>query len=186
MPARCDPDAITELAQRGEAEALDRIAHCYLEHLRGVGRCACSDASSAEDAVQDALVSASTHLGDYRGDGPIEAWLSRMVVNACRAQRRGRKNDPAWNRPLDEAPEAIAEDPHHCVARAQLVEHLGRAVETLSPNDRWLFLMAERKGKNAPELATATNSTPAAVRQRLSRIRRALRSELEMVWRDWS
>ncbi len=184
--ALCDPDAIADLARRGEAEALDRIAHCYLEHLRGVGRCACADPASAEDAVQDAFVAARTHLADYRGEGTIEAWLSRMVVNACRMKRRGRKNDPAWNRPLEDAPEPAVDDAHHCVARGELVEHLGRAIATLSERDRWLFLMTEREGRAAPALAEELGVTPAAVRQRLVRIRRALRAELEPVWREWS
>ncbi|MCA9549818.1 MAG: sigma-70 family RNA polymerase sigma factor [Myxococcales bacterium] len=184
-PATCDSAVITALAREGAPEALDRIAECYLDHLRGVGRCACGDPQGAEDAVQDALVAAKLHLDDFRGEGTIEAWLSRLVVNACHARRRGRKNDPTWNLPLDTAPEPHAEDAHQCVARAQLVDHLARALSTLSERDRWIFLMTEREGWSAPELAEATGCTPAAVRKRLSRIRGALRQELESVWSEW-
>lgn len=45
--------------------------------------------------------------------------------------------------------------------------------------------MTEREGRSAPDVAMQIGATPAAVRQRLVRIRRALRTELEAVWREW-
>lgn len=175
----CDPTAVAELVRRGDTGALDRIAHCYLDHLRRVGRCACRTAPDAEDAVQDALLSAHEHLDRYRGEGTVEAWLSRMVVNACRMRQRGRKNDPAWNRPLDGAPEPHAEDMHECVARRALVERVAAALDDLPALDRQVFLMAEYEGHTAPAIAAHIDKTPDAVRARLTRIRRRLRAAVD-------
>lgn len=50
------------------------------------------DPSSAPDAVQDARLTATERLSQFRGDGSVKAWVSKMVVNACRCQARGRKN----------------------------------------------------------------------------------------------
>ncbi len=47
MSAACDPQAIAALTRDGDPAALDRIASCFLERLRGVGRCACGDAIGA-------------------------------------------------------------------------------------------------------------------------------------------
>jgi RNA polymerase sigma-70 factor (ECF subfamily) len=48
--------------------------------------------SAAEDATQEAYCSAYRQRGSFRGDGPPEAWLQRIVVNAaidhCRRLRR--------------------------------------------------------------------------------------------------
>lgn len=186
MTNACDPEAIAALTQGGDPAAIDRIASCFLERLRGVGRCACGDATSAEDAVQDTLVSAMTHLGSFRGEGSVEAWLSTMVVNHCRARHRGRKNDPAWNAELDEETPLAHAGADECTARAQLLDHLTRALDTLPARDRWLFLMAEQEGRTAPELGAELGLAPTAVRARLTRIRRALRLELDRVWAEWS
>jgi RNA polymerase sigma factor (sigma-70 family) len=43
---------------------------------------------SGEDAVHDAFVSAVRRRRDFRGEGSVEAWLWRIVVNAARARAR--------------------------------------------------------------------------------------------------
>ncbi len=55
--------------------------------------------SAAEDATQDAYLSAYRRRRSYRGDGPAEAWLRRIVANAAidhcrRLQRHGRTGAP--------------------------------------------------------------------------------------------
>jgi RNA polymerase sigma factor (sigma-70 family) len=47
------------------------------------------DESRAVDAVQDAFASAIRRRGQFRGDGPLAAWVWRMVVNAA-LEERGR------------------------------------------------------------------------------------------------
>lgn len=45
----------------------------------------------AEDAVQDALLSAYKHLSQFRGEAQMSSWLTAIVINVARAQlRRGR------------------------------------------------------------------------------------------------
>lgn len=179
MRDRCNPAELTGRVLAGDPAVMAEVAGCYLARLRGVARCACTDVTSADDAVQDAMVAALTNLPRYRGEGTLEAWLATMVVNACRARRRGRKNDPAWNLPLeDEVLPLSAAPADECVARAQLVARLEGALEALTPEDRALFLAAEHEGRTAPELAAARGVAPTAIRARLTRIRRRLRLAL--------
>lgn len=49
------------------------------------------EAGLAEDVTQDAFVAAFRRRGQYRGDGPIEAWLYRIVVNAAVSALRSRR-----------------------------------------------------------------------------------------------
>lgn len=180
----CDPDAIAQLVTAGDGDALERIAACYIGDLLGVGRCACRDPQSAPDAVHDALVSAAEKLDQFRGDGSVKAWLSRMVVNACRCRDRGRKNDPAWNRPLPDEPES--EPAVDAPARAELRQHLDRALATLSDSDHALFVASQIDEATAPELGRLFGISADAVRARLKRIRRRLRKALDPVWQEWS
>jgi RNA polymerase sigma-70 factor (ECF subfamily) len=46
----------------------------------------------AEDAVQDAFLSASRHFGNFEGRSAVATWLTRIVINAALMIRRKRKN----------------------------------------------------------------------------------------------
>lgn len=46
----------------------------------------------AEDAVQDALVSAYKHLAQFRGQAQMSTWLSAIVTNAALMQLRRRRD----------------------------------------------------------------------------------------------
>src|SRR3974377_1780138 len=47
--------------------------------------------TEAEDAVQDAYVSAFTHLASYRGESTLATWLSRIVMNEALGQLRRKR-----------------------------------------------------------------------------------------------
>jgi len=51
------------------------------------------EADAAEDATQDAFISAFRNLGSYRG-GSFRAWLLRIVTNLCYDELRRRKRRP--------------------------------------------------------------------------------------------
>jgi len=186
--AICNAEELVALVRAGDREALDRVTRCYGAKLFAVGRKHCSDGERAQDAVQDALLAATEHLRDFRGDGSLEGWLVRMVTNACRQMQRGRKNDPALHTELegDRDPDGSLPSPEDSTAQAALAASLDTALQTLSPDDRALVLLADVNGWNSPEIAEAMGMTANQVRTRLSRARRRLREELGPVWRDWA
>lgn len=55
-------------------------------------------ASLAEDVTQDAFVDAYRRRGSFRGDGPVEAWLQRIVVNRAidELRRHRRRNEVCY------------------------------------------------------------------------------------------
>ena len=76
---------------------LEAIEGVYRSRGRGVLRVATAitgDAAAAHDSVQEGFALAIRHRGRYRGDGPLEAWIWRLVVNAARSQRRRRAPVP--------------------------------------------------------------------------------------------
>src|SRR5271165_4531696 len=48
------------------------------------------NAADAEDAVQDALLSACKHLDQFRGESQISTWLTTIVFNSARMRLRQR------------------------------------------------------------------------------------------------
>ena len=85
-----DRDAFRVLVDR-EAAAVIRACHRVL-----------GDIHEAEDAAQEAFVTAFQSLAAWRGDGPFGAWLTRIAVRIAlrRAQRR---RDVTWIDPLQPA-----------------------------------------------------------------------------------
>lgn len=175
---QCDPAELAALARAGDLTALDRLTRCQGERLLAVGRRYCRTEEDAHDAVQDALLGAGLHLKDWRGDGPVEGWVVRMVARACGKLRRGRKNDPALRVPDEDLP-GTEVDPEIAAGRAEMAGALGEALLELGPQDRAVLLLAEAEGWTGPEIARELGTTPDAVRARLTRARRVVRSRLE-------
>lgn len=176
MTTACDPEALAALVRAGDLAALDHLTRCQGARLLAVGRRYCRTDEEAEDAVQDALVNASVHLGDYRGDGPVDGWVIRMVARACGRMRRGRKNDPGLHAvDLELAGDS---DPGLAAEQAQMARVLEGALQLLDPVDRAVLWLAEGAGWTGPEIAAKLDTTPAAVRTRLTRVRKKLRAEL--------
>jgi RNA polymerase sigma-70 factor (ECF subfamily) len=70
---------------------VERIAAVYergFAQYVQVATAIAGDAERGRDAVQEAFARAIAGCGAYRGEGPLEAWLWRAVVNAARNQRR--------------------------------------------------------------------------------------------------
>lgn len=178
MTTSCDPGELARLARSGDIAALDHLTRCQGQRLLAVGRRQCGREEDAVDAVQDALVSAATHLTDWRGDGPIEGWVTRMVARACSRLRRGRKHDPSLHS-TDVDVATTGDDPETAAGRARIAAALGDALLGLEPMDRAVLLLAEAEGWTGPEIAAEVGSTPDAVRARLTRVRRKVREALE-------
>ena len=79
---------LVERAQRGDHEAFDALATAAYHRLYAIARRILRDGYAAEDAVQDALVKAWRELRGLRDPVAFDAWLNRLLVNACRDQAR--------------------------------------------------------------------------------------------------
>lgn len=173
----CDTQKLIEMMRANDLEALDRMTRCFGRRLLDVGRRYCRTEAEAEDAMQDALLSAGKHLQDFRGEGSVEGWLVRMVANACHHLRRGRKNDPTLH-DVSYVLTAEKANPEDSAQAGELSQALGKALLELQPQDRTIVLLAEAEGWTGPEIAERVNLSPGAVRVRLSRARAKLRETL--------
>jgi RNA polymerase sigma factor (sigma-70 family) len=76
--------------EEGPAEQLEQILASSLPPLYGRAYRILGNAADAEDAVQDALLAAYTHLDQFRGQSQISARLTAIVVNSARMRLRDR------------------------------------------------------------------------------------------------
>jgi RNA polymerase sigma-70 factor, ECF subfamily len=179
----CNPDRLIELVKSGHGAALDHITRCYSERLIQAGRRHCRTAAEADDAVQDALVSAAANLDEFRGEGSLEGWLVRIVARACRRLSRGQKNDFASHDAEATLVDGAA-SPEAEAARHELGRIIDGALLELRPEDRTILLLAEVEDFSAPEIAARLGLSAGAVRTRLTRLRERIRTALAPLFDD--
>jgi RNA polymerase sigma-70 factor (ECF subfamily) len=71
-------------------DELESLYRARFEHFARVASAIAGDGESGRDAVQSAFASAVRERRSFRGTGPVEAWLWRIVVNEARSLRRDR------------------------------------------------------------------------------------------------
>jgi RNA polymerase sigma-70 factor (ECF subfamily) len=82
--------------RRRRGAGLDEIERVYRERGADFYRFAYArtgDANAARDAVQEGFATAVRKRRSFRSDGPLEAWVWRIVLNAARTQARRRRPD---------------------------------------------------------------------------------------------
>jgi RNA polymerase sigma-70 factor, ECF subfamily len=75
-------------ALAGDAGAFRAIMQAHKRRLYRIARSILRNTADAEDAVQEAYVSAFTNLASYRGEGTLKSWLSRIVINESLGRMR--------------------------------------------------------------------------------------------------
>ncbi|WP_306311096.1 RNA polymerase sigma factor [Streptomyces hydrogenans] len=138
--------------------------------------------AEAEDAVQDAFVSAWRSLPEYRGDAGFATWMYRIVTNRCLTLLQSRR--PAAG--LETVAEPAAPDHRSSPARAAeshaAVRDLAQAMDALSAEQRVCWVLREIEGQPYEAIGQAVGIRPEAVRARVFRARRVL-MEAMAAWR---
>jgi RNA polymerase sigma-70 factor (ECF subfamily) len=109
------------------------------------------DASRAEDAVQQTLLTAWRELRRLRDDDRLEAWLYRLLVNACYADaRHTRRGQPGLRLITDPDVGPATDDSHLTI---ELRDQLERAFRRLTAEQRAVLVMHHYVGLSGAEIA---------------------------------
>jgi len=146
------------------------------------------NAADAEDAVQDALLSAYKHLNQFKGEAQMSTWLTSIVTNCARMQLRRRPRQTQMS--LDEL---FGEKQEHTVSEilahpgpspedecrnAELHGHIQRCVEQLSPCLRKAFQLRDVHGLTTSEAAHILGVPDGTLKAQLARARAKLRRQM--------
>ena len=147
------------------------------EHLKARAFCRklMGSREDGDDLYQDALVRALGRFDSLRDPDAFRSWLYRIIISTFQNTLRR-----PWRRrraPLtEEARERLAGDdpsPVHAARRT-----LARAFRAVSADDRALVTLFELEGWSVAELAALKGRSEAAVKMRMSRVRRKMRAAL--------
>lgn len=133
-----------------------------------------SDKMEAEDVLQIAYIKVFEKIKEYRGDGALEGWIRRIVVNT--AIESYRKQMKMMNVvPIDDA----YDQPSTGFDFSRLgMQDLMKVVQNLSDGYRIVFNMYAIEGYSHKEIAVALGISEGASKSQLSRARSILRTEI--------
>jgi RNA polymerase sigma-70 factor (ECF subfamily) len=167
--------------EREMAATLSRYLPSFRRHaFRYLG-----NAADAEDAVQDALLSAYKHVGQFRAEARMSTWLMAIVINSARMQLRRRPRQPHVSLSQQPAPGSCAlsellpdhkpTPAEHCL-RSDLAENIWQLTRRLSPTLRTAFQLRYLEGLTIREMKDTLGVAEGTVKARIARARAKLRS----------
>jgi len=167
--------ALVDLARQGDEEAFADLSRAVGDRLMAIAYRILRDVGRAEDAVQQALVTAWHELPTLRDDALFDAWLRRILVHACYAEARRRRSWVANIRVLPTDGPAGGDD------MASVVEwdRLERGFRRLSPQQSAIFVLHHYVGLTLPEIATELDIPLGTVKSRIHYATETLRAALD-------
>jgi RNA polymerase sigma-70 factor (ECF subfamily) len=186
-----DEIALINDAREGDLDAFNRLVLAYQDRVYSQAYRVLNDPQGADDATQEAFISAYKNLRSFRG-GSFRAWLLRIVTNACYDELRRRKRKPTTSlEPLDdsgneiESPHWIAdpgESPEDNIVRAELGLAIQNCLDKLPVDFRVVVVLVDVQGMDYLEAADVIGKPLGTVKSRLARARSRMRDCLQGFW----
>lgn len=175
-------EALLERASRGEPEAFDAVIRPRLDRLFRMAMSITRSDADARDAVQEACVLAWRELPRLRDRSRFDAWLSQILVNACRGllrkQRRVRVREVDVDDRSVAAPAAYATaSGTDQLAEAELIR---RAFDRLDGATRSLLVLHYVEERPLAEIGRVLGAPVGTIKWRMSNARKALDRALEV------
>ena len=149
------------------------------------------DQADAEDAVQDALLSAYRHIHQFRGQSQMATWLNAIVQNSARMKLRSRprQSHESLDENIGQEQEYSLKDlladprpsPEEECRTLELKCHFARQINRLAPVLRKTLQLSEFQDLSIPEIAITLGVPIGTVKAQLSRGRAKLRKSMGQV-----
>lgn len=170
--------ALVARARAGDGAAFESLVRRHLRAAYAVALAQLGEEADAQDAVQDAFVTALQRIDDCRKPDQFASWLLSIVRNRARDHRRYRQVRDAL--PLDAASESADRraDPGRDAENAELRQDLLGALDTLTELQREVILLYDVEGWSHREIGAKLGISEGSARVHLFNARRALRGRL--------
>jgi RNA polymerase sigma-70 factor, ECF subfamily len=186
----CVTDAeLVERARSGEAAAFGELVDRHRSAVYRAALAALGSAADAEDAAQEAFLTAYRRLATFRGEASFKTWLLTIAWHQAINQRRSLKR---WWRLVvrpgadDSGDRGHVEDdfpscdrsPEDALGDARLERDIETAIRRLPPKLRDPFLLAQSGDYKYEEIGAMLRTPVGTIKWRISEARRAVRDDL--------
>lgn len=182
-----DEQRLIQAAQRGDLESFNALVTHYQNAAFTLAYRIMGDSSSANDAAQEAMITAYRRLNTFRG-GSFKAWLLRIVTNRCYDELRRRKRQRQTSftdltpEDADEPPLADDSDTPEDIAQArELQRAVQRCIDRLNPDQKIVLVLCDIDGLDYEDISQQVGAALGTVKSRLSRARASVRDCLSAV-----
>ncbi len=175
---RSETDAsLVVRARRGESRAFEILVRRHLKAAHAVALSKLGDSHDAEDACQEAFITALTRIDQCEHPDRFRGWLLTIVRNRAHNLRDYRTVRSAVS--LEKAgPVAGAADPERDTERAELRSRLAEALDSLTELQRRVVMLHDYEGWTHKEIGKELGASAGASRFNLHAARRKLRKLL--------
>jgi RNA polymerase sigma-70 factor (ECF subfamily) len=176
-------EQIVARVRAGDLAAFEEVMRRYNQRIFRIVRSIVKDDEETEDVMQDAYVSALSHLADFAGRARFSTWLTRIAVHEAFARlRRRHRQQPldALHSESERESSRAMKTPEHYALQRELRLILENAILALPEHFRTVFVLREVEQLSVAETAETLELNADTVKTRLHRARNLLRDELGM------
>jgi RNA polymerase sigma-70 factor (ECF subfamily) len=182
-----DETALVESARNGNAAAFSELVTRYERKIYRLAKHITQNEEDAQDVLQETFLKAYSHLDTFQGQSKFYTWIVRIAVNEALMKLRKRKSDRtvSLDEPTDTGEETVVreiavweDNPEQKYSREELRDILQKAVDSLKPAFRTVFVLRDMEDLSTEETASALGISIPAVKSRLLRARLQLREKL--------
>jgi len=176
---------LVELRRRDPA-AFSQLFEAFSDKIYRLAAGLLENETEADGVVQDTFMRLIERLDQFEGRSKLGTWLYRVAYNLC--QDRLRKRRPVSPLILDygdddtiPVPTVLIDwnqVPEHCLTAAEINKELDKAIGTLPPKLKAVFMLREVEGLSTQECADVLDISLSATKVRLHRARLLLREQL--------
>ena len=186
-----DEAALVRGLRGGDAQAFEKLVRLFGGTMLAVARRYLPQAHDAEDALQDAFLSAFKSIDRFEGGSRLSTWLHRIVVNAALMKLRTKRRKPEES--IDDLLPTFKEDGHatdfpvpewresaeEALERRETREIVRSCIDRLPEGYRNVLLLRDIEGLDTEETSRVLDVNTNVVKIRLHRARQALRTLLD-------
>jgi RNA polymerase sigma-70 factor (ECF subfamily) len=183
-----DEAALIARVLAGDSNAFYELVRPYERSIYMAAFSVIGNEADAEEVSQEAVLKAYTHLARFRAEAKFRTWIVQITLNEARMKlRKDRRklyeslDDTCEDQDGDYVPKDYAdwrEIPSETLQKKELQQALARALASLAPKYREVFVLRDVQKLSIAETARMLDITESSVKTRLLRARLQMRDAL--------
>jgi RNA polymerase sigma-70 factor, ECF subfamily len=191
MPSEEIAAAILRI-KAGDTELFWRLVEPYQQSLRMTAYSLLRNSDDAAEVAQETMLKALRHLDQLKKGECIKGWLIRIAINEARMRMRKGQGEPVCDEDTQGDSEAFAlrdyadyrDIPSNVLERKEIWDAVDRALQSLSPISREVFVLRDIQYLTVSEVAGILGTSEAKVSIRHHRARLQMRELLAPLFRE--
>lgn len=194
IPRHTDPGVdearLIREVRAGRTEAFEYFVRQYQRKITRIAYRLLRDAGEADCAAQESFLRTYQNLNDFREGSTFETWLTRICINWCKDRLKRRRIvvylhqapvevDESGPRELTSLAAHPDPTPERRMLSREIRERLHKALDSLSPRQRSVFVLKHFEELSIPEIASLTGLDTGTVKSHLFRAARKIRERLK-------